>query len=49
MLEAKDERELVRVPVRRTPLKEEKAEQIGNPLPIDTGDIWEIPRRWKVY
>ena len=49
MLRAERERELVRVPVRRLPRKEEKAFELETPFPIAPQQAWEMPRRWSVY
>jgi len=49
MLEAERERELVKVPVRRLPLEEKKAAELGTGLPEQPQETWHLPRRWKVY
>ena len=42
-------RELVAVPVRRLPVKEHRAQRLGEPLPYDAALRQPIPRRWRVY
>jgi hypothetical protein len=49
MMNAANERELVRVPIRRLPNRERKAQELDTPLPIAPQKIWEIPRRWREY
>ncbi len=49
MRDRQNSTELVAVSVRRLPLKEQKAQRLGEPLPYDAALRQPIPRRWRIY
>jgi len=49
MRDKQNSTELVAVPVRRLPVKEQKAQRLCEPLPYDAALRQPIPRRWRVY